>query len=98
VTTLKVVYVDGNIVASSVVESILGALFAKKLCEFLISLEADDPRSSKMIGCLLKEGNEEQKWDSTFQRRNLLRARSRRVVPQRRHPQLLDLLMRFNSI
>ena len=32
-----------------------GALFARKLCDFLINLEADDPGSGETIGCLLKE-------------------------------------------
>ena len=31
------------------------ALLAKKLCDFLVNLEADDPGSGKTIGCLLKE-------------------------------------------
>jgi hypothetical protein len=32
-----------------------GALIAKKLYDFLVGLEADDPGSGKTIGCLLKE-------------------------------------------
>jgi hypothetical protein len=30
-------------------------LFAKKFCDFLAGLKADDPGSGKTIGCLLKE-------------------------------------------
>jgi hypothetical protein len=52
--------VDGNIVVSGVVASgvvapIPGAILAKKLYDFLVNLEADDPGSGKTIGCLLKE-------------------------------------------
>jgi hypothetical protein len=46
---------DGDVVTSGVVAPIPGALFAKKLYDFLINLEADDPGSGKTIGCLLKE-------------------------------------------
>jgi hypothetical protein len=52
----QVVSVDTNVVMSGVVAPISGALFAKKLYDFLICLEADDPRSGKTIGCLLKRG------------------------------------------
>ena len=41
--------------ASRALSPVPGALFAKKLCDFLVSLEADDPGSGKTIGCLLKE-------------------------------------------
>jgi hypothetical protein len=44
-----------NVVASGVVAPITGALFAKKLYDFLVNLEADDPGSGKTIGFLLKE-------------------------------------------
>jgi hypothetical protein len=50
-----VVPVDDKIVASSALAPIPGALFAKKFCEFLVGLEADDPGSGKTIGRLLKE-------------------------------------------
>jgi hypothetical protein len=39
----KVVSVGDEVVASSALPSIPGALFAKKLCDFLVSLEAEDP-------------------------------------------------------
>ncbi|KAM0842137.1 hypothetical protein ACQ4PT_058538 [Festuca glaucescens] len=51
----KVVSVGDEVVASSALPPIPGALFAKKLCDFHVSLEADDPGSGKTIGCLLKE-------------------------------------------
>jgi hypothetical protein len=51
----QVVSVDGDVVASTIVAPIPGALFAKKLIDFLVCLEADDPGSGKTIGCLLKE-------------------------------------------
>jgi hypothetical protein len=51
----QVVSVDSDVVASTIVAPIPGALFAKKLIDFLVCLEADDPGSSKTIGCLLKE-------------------------------------------
>jgi hypothetical protein len=51
----KGVSVGDKVVASSALPPIPGALFAKKLCDFLVSLEADDPGSGKTIGCLLKE-------------------------------------------
>ena len=44
-----------KVVASCALPLVPGALFAKKLCDFLVSLEADDPGSGKTIGCLLKE-------------------------------------------
>ena len=51
----QVVPMADKVVASGALESVLGTLFAKKLCDFLVSLEVDDPGSSKTIGCLLKE-------------------------------------------
>jgi hypothetical protein len=51
----QVVSVDSDVVVSGVVAPIPGALFAKKLYDFLVCLEADDPGSGKTIGCLLKE-------------------------------------------
>jgi hypothetical protein len=51
----QVVSVGSNVVVSGVVAPIPGALFAKKLYDFLVCLEADDPGSGKTIGCLLKE-------------------------------------------
>jgi hypothetical protein len=51
----QVVSVGGNVVVSGVVAPIPGALFAKKLYDFLVNLEADEPSSGKTIGCLLKE-------------------------------------------
>ena len=44
-----------EVVASRVLPPDPGAFFAKKLCDFLVRLEVDDPGSSKTIGCLLKE-------------------------------------------
>jgi hypothetical protein len=47
--------VGAEVVASSASAHIPGALFAKKLCDSLISLEVDDSRYGKTIGCLPKE-------------------------------------------
>ena len=55
----QVVSVGDEVVVSSAMASALasvpGPLFAKKLCDFLVRLEADDPGSGKTIGCFLKE-------------------------------------------
>lgn len=46
----QVVSVDDNVVESNALAPIPGALFAKKFCDFLINLEADDPGSGKRLG------------------------------------------------
>ena len=51
----QMVTVGDEVVASRASTPIPGALFAKKLCDFLVRLEADDPGFGKTIGCLLKE-------------------------------------------
>jgi hypothetical protein len=52
--TIEVSIVD-EVVVSRALTPVPGALFAKKICDFLTRLEADDPGSGKTIGCLLKE-------------------------------------------
>ena len=51
----QVVPVGDEVMPSRTLPPIPGAFFAKKLCDFLASLEADELGSGKTIGCLLKE-------------------------------------------
>jgi hypothetical protein len=53
---LPKVSVDVDVSMPSLLAPVPGALFARKFCEFLARLEADDPGSGKTIGCLLEEG------------------------------------------
>ena len=51
----QVVPMGDEVVACGALESVPGSLFAKNLCDFLVSLGVDDPWSGMTIGCLLKE-------------------------------------------
>jgi hypothetical protein len=53
-STREEVSVDDEVVVSHALTHVPGALFAKKFCNFLAGLKADDPGSGKTIGCLLK--------------------------------------------
>jgi hypothetical protein len=54
-STREEVSVVDEIVVSSALKHVPGALLGIKFCDFLASLEADDPRYGKTIVCLLKE-------------------------------------------
>jgi hypothetical protein len=54
-STRRKVSLDKEVAMSRALAQVPSALFARKLCDFLINLEADDPGSGKMIGCLLDE-------------------------------------------
>jgi hypothetical protein len=54
-STRQEVSLDEEVVVSGALAQVPGAIFARKLYDFLINLEADDPGSGKMIGCLLDE-------------------------------------------
>jgi hypothetical protein len=65
------------------------ALFAKELCDLLVSLEAASPGSAKKIACLLSRRRLREKKSRRW--RNILGAKARRIVPQGTHlQQLLD--------
>jgi hypothetical protein len=47
--TRREVSLDEEVGLSGVLAQVPGALFARKLCDFLINLEADDPRSARRL-------------------------------------------------
>lgn len=53
-----VVPVGDVVVASRALAYVPEALFAKKICVFLATLDATNPRSSKMIDCLEGQGHQ----------------------------------------
>jgi hypothetical protein len=54
-STRREVSPDKEVIMSNALAQVPSALFARKLCNYLINLEADDPGSGKTIGCLLDE-------------------------------------------
>jgi hypothetical protein len=55
VPQLPEVSVDDEVSMHGALAHVRWALFARKFCDFLPRLEADDPGPGKTIGCLLEE-------------------------------------------